>query len=137
MATKSDVYFCDPQSAWQRGSKRRGSRYFSGKTDAWRKTKCTEIPNNILRLCGGDDAAAALSHQARVKAEAEVMADLLSVERDESFFAWRAQAERLPVEHRRDINPLALRGLRLITAPRAVPSPGTSLEHAISFVGPR
>jgi hypothetical protein len=44
--------------------------------------------------------AAALSHQAREKAEAEVMADLLSLKRDESFFVRRAQAERLAVEHR-------------------------------------
>jgi hypothetical protein len=41
------------------------------------------------------------------------------------------QPERLPVEHRSDINPLALLGLRLITAPHAVPSPGSTMAIAL------
>ena len=49
-----------------------------------------------------DDDKSALSHAERQKREAEAMADLLSVERDESVLVWRAQAERLPVEHRAD-----------------------------------
>jgi hypothetical protein len=78
-----------------------------------------------------------LSHEAREKAEAETMGDLLAVERDEAALTWRAMDERLPVEHRADINPVALLGLRLITTPHAVPSLGSSSpEHAmISFVG--
>jgi hypothetical protein len=69
------------------------------------------------------DDPAALTHEARQQREAEVMCDLLAVERDECALVWRAQSERMPVEHRADISPLALLGLRLITAPGAVPSP--------------
>jgi hypothetical protein len=63
---------------------------------------------------------------AKIGSEAETMGDLLAVERDESFFAWRAQSEGLPCEHRADISPLALLGLRLVTAPRANETPGTT-----------
>ncbi|OSI79310.1 hypothetical protein BSZ21_01530 [Bradyrhizobium canariense] len=38
------------------------------------------------------------------------MGDLLAVERDEAALVWPAQAQGLPVEHRADINPLALLG---------------------------
>jgi hypothetical protein len=83
------------------------------------------------------DDKAALSSDAREVAASEVQGDLLSVERDESWFVWRAMDERLPVEHRPDISPVALLGLRLVTTPHAVPS-GSSPEHAmISFAGAR
>ncbi len=82
----------------------------------------------------GDDKAA-LSHEAREKAEAETMADLLAVERDECVPVWQAQAQGLPVEHRADISPLALLGLKLVTTARAVPSFGSSPEHAWNLVG--
>ncbi|WP_338833549.1 hypothetical protein [Bradyrhizobium septentrionale] len=72
------------------------------------------------------DDKAALSHEARQKAEAETMADLLSVERDESWFVWQAQAQGLPIEHRADISPLAILQVQLITTPRADASPETS-----------
>ena len=72
------------------------------------------------------DDKAALTHEARQKAEAETMSDLLATERDESLFVWQAQSRGLPVEHRADISPLALLGLRLVTAPRAVALPETS-----------
>jgi hypothetical protein len=65
------------------------------------------------------DDKAALTHEARQKAEAETMADLLAVERDESWFVWQAQSQGLPIEHRADISPLALLGVRLVTTPRA------------------
>jgi hypothetical protein len=80
------------------------------------------------------DDAAALSHEARQKAEAEVMGDLLAVERDECALVWQAQAQNLPCEHRSDCSPLALLGLRLVTAPRAPPPP-TSPEHGYNIVG--
>ena len=64
------------------------------------------------------DDKAALSHEARQKAEAEVQGDLLAVERDECALVWQAQAESLPCEHRSDISPLALLGLQLVTTPR-------------------
>jgi hypothetical protein len=59
------------------------------------------------------DDAAALSHEARQQQEAEVMGDLLAVERDESWFVWRAMDERLPVDHRADCSPLAILGCTL------------------------
>jgi hypothetical protein len=80
------------------------------------------------------DDKAALSPEAREKAAAEVMADLLAVERDECALVWQAQAQNLPVEHRSDISPLALLGVRLVTAPRAVPTIG-SPEHSFGLVG--
>jgi peptidoglycan/LPS O-acetylase OafA/YrhL len=45
-------------------------------------------------------------------------------------------SQNLPVEHRADINPVALLGVRLGTAPRANPLPGTSPEHVITFSSP-
>ena len=80
--------------------------------------------------------AEALSHEARQQREAEVMGDLLAVERDESFFVWQARAQGLPCEHRSDISPLAILQCRLVTTPRAVPSFGSSPEHAFGLVGP-
>jgi hypothetical protein len=62
------------------------------------------------------DDAAALSHADREVRTAEVMGDLLAVERDEAWCVWRAIDERLPVEHRSDISPLALLQCRLVTA---------------------
>ena len=50
----------------------------------------------------------------------------LAAERDESSLVWAAQAQSLPVEHRADINPVALLGLAIVTAPRANPSPRSS-----------
>ena len=54
-------------------------------------------------------------------------ADLLSEERDECALVWRAQSENLPVEHRPDINPIALLGVKLTTAPRAAAAAETSI----------
>jgi hypothetical protein len=65
------------------------------------------------------DDPASLSHADREVRTAEAMADLLSVERDESWFVWEAQAQNLPVEHRADISPLAILQVRLVTTPRA------------------
>ena len=65
------------------------------------------------------DDAAALSHEVRQQREAEVMGDLLAVERDESALIWAAQAQGLPVEQRNDCSPLAILQCRLVTAPRA------------------
>ena len=65
------------------------------------------------------DDGTALSHEAREKAEAEVMSDLLDIERQEAELTWLAQSQNLPVEHRADISPLALLGVALVTTPRA------------------
>ena len=75
------------------------------------------------------DDGAALSHEMRQQREAEVQADLLAVERDEAALAFRALSEGLPVEHRADISPLALLGLKLITAPRGE-TPETSAGYS-------
>jgi hypothetical protein len=63
------------------------------------------------------DDGAALSPEARETAAAEVQADLLAVERDESALVWQALAQGLPVEHRADVSPLALLGLQLVSRP--------------------
>jgi len=82
------------------------------------------------------DDKAALTPEARQKAEAEVMADLLAVERDECALVWQAQAQGLPVEHRADISPLALLGVVLVTVPRANGSQPSSWMHAFDLVWP-
>jgi hypothetical protein len=80
--------------------------------------------------------AEALSHEERQLRIAEVEGDLLAVERDESALVWRAMDERLPIEHRSDVSPVALLGLRLITAAPVNGSRGTSPEHMmITFAG--
>jgi hypothetical protein len=79
------------------------------------------------------DDAAALSTEARQRQEAVVMRDLLAVEREESWFVWKALSERLPVEHRADCSPLALLGAVLVTAARADASPGTSVGMAFDL----
>jgi hypothetical protein len=72
------------------------------------------------------DPEGALSLDQRQQQEAELMADQLSIERSESAAVWAAQSEGLPIEHRADISPLALLGVRLVTTPRADALPETS-----------
>jgi hypothetical protein len=80
------------------------------------------------------DDKAALTHEARQKAEAEVMGDLLAIERQEASLVWRAQSENLPVEHRPDCSPLALLGLRLIAA-AGNGAAGSSSAHSYDVIG--
>ena len=75
------------------------------------------------------DDKAALSHEARQKAEAQVLGDLLSVEMDESALVWRGQSEGLSVEHRADCSPLAVLQVRLVTT-AATTGEGSSWMHA-------
>jgi hypothetical protein len=82
------------------------------------------------------DDKVALTHEARQRQEAELASDLLATERDESWFVWKAQEQNLPVEHRADISPLALLGLKLITLARPTALPPTSTGLAIDFMGP-
>jgi hypothetical protein len=73
------------------------------------------------------DDSCALNPSEREKREAEVLGDLLAVERDEASLVWRAMMdERLPVEHRSDCAPAAILGVVLANAPRNGSSPGTS-----------
>jgi hypothetical protein len=76
------------------------------------------------------DDPAALSIEAREKAEAEALGDLLAVEREESFFVWQAQQNSLPCEHRADCSQIAILNLVLIAAPRGTGLPPTSPEHS-------
>ena len=58
----------------------------------------------------------ARSVQAREQAAAAVRADLLAVERDESYFVHAAQAQgSAACEHRADCSPLALLNIQLVT----------------------
>ena len=72
------------------------------------------------------DDKAALTHEARQKAEAEVMGDLLGVEREEASLTWRAIDEKLHIEARADISALALLGVALVSTPRAIDGPSTT-----------
>ena len=83
------------------------------------------------------DDGAALSHEQRQQAEAQVMGDLLSVERDEAWWVWQAQSDNLPCEHRGDISPLALLGLRLVTTPRAPDGPSSPSQAGYNLIGGR
>ncbi len=76
------------------------------------------------------DDAAALSHEARQQAEAEAMADLLDIERQEAALIWSAQAQGLPIEFRSDISPLAILQVRLVTTPGPDALPETSDGHS-------
>lgn len=81
------------------------------------------------------DDAAALSHEAREKAEAEVMADLLAIERDECSLTWAAQTRGFPIEHRSDCSPLALLGVRLVTTPSAGLPPSSPERAGFNLLG--
>jgi hypothetical protein len=100
--------------------------------EAWRNK------DSLMKLLDGlimaeSDDAAALSQTDRELRTAEVMGDLLSVERDEAALVFRAQGEGLKAEHRPEISPLALLGVALVSVPRATPGP-TSPGHAYDVV---
>jgi hypothetical protein len=82
------------------------------------------------------DDAASLSHEAREISASEAQNDLIDVERMEAELVFRGQREGLAVEHRADISPLALLGVRLVTAPHAA-APGSSAAMVIDYIGPR
>ena len=77
------------------------------------------------------DDPASLSHEARQKAEAEILGDVLEQDRIETEMVFAAQSQGLPVEHRGDCAPQAILGVKLITAPRAAPP--ASLPERASF----
>ena len=78
------------------------------------------------------DDSAALSREERQRHEAEVMEDLLAVERDECALVWQAMEQGLPVEFRSDCSPQAVLGVQLVNRPHRDP-PGTR-EHAFDKV---
>ena len=83
------------------------------------------------------DDKSALSHADRQKREAEVLSDLLDIERQEASLVWSAQAQGLPCEHRAECSPEAILSLRLVSAAAPVYERGSSLEHALQIIGLR
>jgi hypothetical protein len=63
----------------------------------------------------------ALTAAQRQKAEAEVRADLLAVQRQEAELVWKAQGDGAAVLHRPDIDPRALLGVQLTPTPAPAP----------------
>jgi hypothetical protein len=82
------------------------------------------------------DNKSALSIQDRQQQEAIIQSDLLDTERQESELVFRALAEGLAAEHRADCSPLALLGVRLVTAPRAAAPPQSSPELVVAVAVP-
>lgn len=80
------------------------------------------------------DDGAALSHTDRELRTSEIMADLAAVELDEGALVWAAMEQKLPVEFRSDINPVAVLQVALVTVPRAIDGPTTS-PFAYDIVG--
>jgi hypothetical protein len=101
--------------------------------DAWRN-KDALIAALDREIAAESDDAAALSHEARKKAEAEVMGDLLDIEYREAALVWSAQEQRLPIEHRGDCSPLAILGVVLVTK-SVNPSPETSPGYSYTVSG--
>jgi len=69
-----------------------------------------------------------MSHAAREKAEAEILREVLDIERQEAALVWQAQEAGLPIEHRAACSPLAVLGIRLVTVPARASR--TSAGHA-------
>jgi hypothetical protein len=69
--------------------------------------------------------------------EAQISSDMLAIERAECALIWHAEANGEVIDFRSDTSPMAVLGVRLLTAPRANPSPGTSPMHAFDIVGLR
>jgi hypothetical protein len=88
---------------------------------------------DALVMAEADDKAA-LTQTDRELRTAEVMADLMAVEREEAALTWRAVSERLPVEFRADIAVSALLGVTLVTKPNGHQEP-TSWMHAWDIRG--
>ncbi|WP_439361238.1 hypothetical protein [Bradyrhizobium sp. DASA03007] len=62
------------------------------------------------------DDANALDADQRRQAKAEILADRLAVEREESELSWRQAADGGPILHRPDLDPQALLGVKLVPA---------------------
>jgi hypothetical protein len=83
------------------------------------------------------DDKAALSQQQREEMEAQIMHDVLMIERSEVACIWAAEAQGAVIDFRGDTSPQSLLGVRLVAAPRAVPSPDSNARHAYELVGGR
>lgn len=85
-----------------------------------------------VMACADDKAA--LTDDEREVRLAEVMGDLLSVEREECTLIWRAMDEGLPATFRPDCNPLAILSCALITRPNGHP-PETTDGYSYNLIG--
>lgn len=84
------------------------------------------------------DDAAAMSEKQREEALATINSDELEIHRRICALIWHTEMERGEiVDFAGNEPPMAVLGLRLVTAPRANPSPGTSPMHAYDIVGGR
>jgi hypothetical protein len=103
---------------------------------------CWLLKDHMLNtICAALDEAAygdkeALSQAQREQMLATISADMLAVERSECALIWHTEAKGEVIDFRSD-TPMSVLGLKLVTAPRANPSPGTSPGHAFDVVGAR
>ena len=81
------------------------------------------------------DDKAAMNQQQREEREAQISADVLAVKRSECSLIWAAEAKGEVIDFRAETTPQAVLGVRLVTAPRANPSPGSSPLLAYDIVG--
>jgi hypothetical protein len=104
------------------------------------------IRDHVIKVLDGEadaegDDANALSAEEREQRSAVLLGDIVDIERQEAELVFAAQAQGISVEHRGDVSPLALLGLKLITRPHrgAAQTNGatpTSPQHQmISFTG--
>jgi hypothetical protein len=95
----------------------------------------------IARLSAEIDAvsddSAALSDDQRQKVEAQILSDLLAVEREECVLIEIAQAQGFLVEYRADCDPRAILGFEWVTAPPPVPREGEGQAGVVRQVGSR
>ena len=100
--------------------------------EAWRNKDALikQLDGRIIDA-ESDDAAALMATE---RAAAHCRGDGRRIglrERDEAALTWRAVSEQLPVWFRADIAPQAVLGIALVTTPRAIDGPTTSLAYDI------
>ena len=78
-----------------------------------------------------DDKAALNQHQ-RDEAEAQITADALTIERSECALIWHAEGQGEVIDFRSDTNPLAVLGLRLVTAPAVTPGSSPMMSFDVT-----
>jgi len=80
------------------------------------------------------DDQASLSVEARQAREAEALADLLDIERQEASMVWAGQAQGMSCEHRADCSPMAVLQCKLVQSP-PTNGGGSSWMHAFDVLG--
>ena len=81
------------------------------------------------------DDKTALSQEQREQMGAQIITDMLAVERSECSLIWAVDAEGTVIDFRATTTPEAVLGIRLITVAPRVAAPGTSADHAYDIVG--